>query len=316
MADDTKQATPRVGDEVIFRAFTGCTIAKVFDDGSVEVHVPYFGCEMAAKGEWQLKPQAKAKASASKSPAPKTMSSAEMRELAMGAGKESDQDRQAMRDEADKAMEAILAENTSDVDDNAFAHTWLSQKQRRLRRNHEVFLHVYDLDQVTAKLNDLALRNIGLGAYHCGIEVLGDEWFFVWGDSSSSSGTGVLYMEPKSHQVHVYKESVSLGHSPLTEDDVRNAIADAMDAWSADSYHIVNRNCVHFSEDLASRLQVPKPFPAWVRGALDAGQHPLVQPLADWGWRMMKGYAEPTPEPAPRDDQITLGGCFCAPGKR
>jgi len=345
MSNDKLQAGPRIGDEVLFKEFYGCTISKVFDDGSVEVHIPYFGCEIAGPEEWQPKHQTpseldsrtmqwdidEAEIPAERSeqregrpkahaatPGAKKMSAAQMRELASGGddgpAEKQMMDRQKSRDDVDKAMQAILAEHEVDVDDSDFANTWLSHKQRRLKRNHEVWLHVYDLDSVTAKINDWGARALGMGAFHCGVEVLGDEWFFVWGESSASSTTGVLYSEPKSHMVHVYKESVSLGETPLTEDEVRNIIADAMDAWPADTYHIVNRNCVHFAEDLSKRLRVPEKFPAWVRGAPDAGQHPLIQPIADYGWRWLKSSAE-TPEPAP-EQSFTLGNCFCAPGRR
>lgn len=188
-------------------------------------------------------------------------SSSEWREL-------EEHQRRQMRDETDKAMEAILSEHTLDVDDSplgsALRNSWLSQKQLGGKRNHQVWLHIYDLDPVVAKLNDYALRAVGMGAFHCGVEVLGDEWFFAWGDDDSSE-TGVLFTEPKSHQVHVYKESIDMGKSPLTQNEVKTVISNAMEAWPTNSYNIVNRNCVHFAEDLLLRLQVPEPFPMGTR---------------------------------------------------
>lgn len=169
----------------------------------------------------------------------------------------------------------------------------LSKKERRRRRGHEVWLHVYDLDSYTAKLNDYALRPLGVGAFHCGVEVLLDEWFFACGDSSFS---GVLCNEPKGHQVHVYKESICMGASPLTEDGVKTVLGEAMDDWPANSYHPIHRNCINFAEELCKRLKVPEAFPAWIRGAPDAGKNPLLLPIADWGWRWIQWYNAEPPE--------------------
>merc|ERR1711924_437192 len=113
-------------------------------------------------------------------------------------------------------------------------NSYLSMKQLGGKRNHQVWLHIYDLDPVVAKLNDYALRAVGMGAFHCGVEVLGSEWFFAWGDSSE---TGVLYCAPKGHQGHVYKESMFMGNSPLTQIEVRTLIGKAMEAWPGNSYH-------------------------------------------------------------------------------
>lgn len=216
-----------------------------------------------------------------------------------------EQERKRIRDETDKAMEALLNE----PEEGGFlnrrvksASLWLSKKQLLGKRNHQVWLHIYDLDAVIAKLNDYALRAMGLGAYHCAVEVLGNEWFFAWGDSSDFN-SGVLFNEPKCHQIHVYKESINMGVSPLTEEEVKAVIRRQMEAWPANSYHIVRHNCVHFAEDLLQKLRVPQPFPTWVRGAPDAGNSSMLQPLADWGWNWMRGYYDSPPPSQAIDTQ-------------
>lgn len=163
--------------------------------------------------------------------------------------------------------------------------SWPSKRERRRRRNHEVWLHIYDLDPVTARLNEYLLRSAGLGAFHCGVEILYDEWFFAWGESSAS---GVLCNEPRGHQVHIYRESLNMGQCPLTEDEIKTMIGIAMDEWPANSYHPITRNCAHFAEALCGKLQVPEPFPEWVKGAADAGKNPVLFPVADFGWRWVK----------------------------
>jgi hypothetical protein len=177
-------------------------------------------------------------------------------------------------------------------------HPHSKKQERRRKRGHQVWLHVYDLDSYTGKLNDYVLRPLSAGAFHCGVEVLLDEWFFACGDSDCS---GVLCNEPKGHQVHVYKESICMGDSPLTEDGVKSALCSAMDDWSANSYHPIHRNCLNFAEDLCKRLQVPEAFPTWVRGAPDVGKNPLLLPIADWGWRWIQWY-NTEPEPPPQQE--------------
>jgi len=317
---------PEIGDSVYFKDYGGCTIIEIFADNSAYIHIPGYGTEMVGPEEWEPKEfmQHLDETAVLRRQVEDDSKSDRLRQHTPDAQEEGSINRMQSRDETDKAMEAILAEHFQEEEPDTFASSWLSNKAvSGGRRNHEVWLHVYDLDPTTRTLNDTFLRGAGLGFFHCGVEVLGDEWFFAWGDSSSS--TGVLFMAPKSHMVHVYKESVNMGTCPLTEIEVRTAIHEAMKAWPADSYHIVNRNCVHFAEDLLRRLQVATRVPDWIRGASDAGQNRMIQPIADWGWSWMKYLstehrdrpelaADDVPEEPSRAD--TFGGCCCVPKPR
>jgi len=160
-----------------------------------------------------------------------------------------------------------------------------------------VWLNVYDIDAFTGRLNTALLRDANLGAFHCGVQVLGGELFFAWGETEH---TGIIWTEPRSHQVHVYRESISMGESPLSEAEIRTVIAHAMDAWPANSYHPLTRNCVTFAEELIKTLQVPEPCPSWIRGAVDAGNVPWLKPVADCGWSWVKWWCTTTP---PQDQQ-------------
>mmetsp|Transcript_34327 Transcript_34327/g.106576 ORF Transcript_34327/g.106576 Transcript_34327/m.106576 type:complete len:192 (-) Transcript_34327:59-634(-) len=184
-----------------------------------------------------------------------------------------------------------MAEDDGMADPTA-AESALSETHKT-RKGHEVWLHVYDIDPVTARLNQAVLKSINLGAFHCGVEVLGDEWFFAWGESDA---TGIIWNEPRLHQVHIYRESVCMGETPLSNDEIRDVVATAMDNWPANSYHPIHRNCITFAEELVQSLRVAEPFPAWVRGAVDAGKSPLLAPVADWGWQWIKWWCSTTPE--------------------
>lgn len=51
------------------------------------------------------------------------------------------------------------------------------------RRCRKVWLHIYDLDSMMATMNQSFLQQLGLGAFHTGVEVLGDEWYFRWAEN-------------------------------------------------------------------------------------------------------------------------------------
>merc|ERR1711997_292710 len=75
-----------------------------------------------------------------------------------------------------------------------------------------------------------------------------------------------------------------LGHTPLSEDAIDFLLDTMMEEWPANSYHLVARNCVTFAEEFAQVLQVPEPFPSWVRGAVDACKVPPLEAITNWGW--------------------------------
>mmetsp|Transcript_23951 Transcript_23951/g.52109 ORF Transcript_23951/g.52109 Transcript_23951/m.52109 type:complete len:239 (+) Transcript_23951:27-743(+) len=153
------------------------------------------------------------------------------------------------------------------------------------RRCHKVWLHIYDLDSMMATMNQSFLQQLGLGAFHTGVEVLGDEWYFRWAENEES---GVVWMRPQVHQVHIYRESIDLGFSELTEGQIRTVLGEHVDHWRANTYHPVKRNCLHFAKAFVEALEVPEPFPAWVLGLPDAIQKPLLMPIADVSWQWMR----------------------------
>jgi len=177
------------------------------------------------------------------------------------------------------------------------------------RARFDVWLHIYDLGPVTGKLNEFVLRGANLGAFHVGVEVMGEEWSFqgfrdAWDDDTLS---GVVHNAPKAHPAYLYRESISLGRTPYPEDSIDAVIDAMMDDWPANSYHIVSRNCVTFAEEFTHALQVPEPFPAWVRGAVDAGKQPTLFAVADYGWSWFKWYCRKQTEWEDAD-AATAGG--------
>eukprot|EP00450_Noctiluca_scintillans_P006077 CAMPEP_0194481866 /NCGR_PEP_ID=MMETSP0253-20130528/4086_1 /TAXON_ID=2966 /ORGANISM="Noctiluca scintillans" /LENGTH=222 /DNA_ID=CAMNT_0039321373 /DNA_START=29 /DNA_END=697 /DNA_ORIENTATION=+ len=166
-----------------------------------------------------------------------------------------------------------------------------SSPKERARRKREVYLNVYDLDAMTASFNDFMLRwNAGLGTFHCGVEVLGEELYFAYGDTDDSGV--IISAVPRSHPVHIYRETLSMGESTLSEHGITSAIVQIMNEWPANSYHPITRNCVAFAEVLLLMLEVPDAFPEWVRGAAEVGKSRMLLPVADYTWAWVKWYCQ------------------------
>lgn len=132
----------------------------------------------------------------------------------------------------------------------------------------EVTLHIYHIGPL-ARMANIWARTRGLGAFHVGVEILGIEWSFqgIQGLEQGDHTTGVTAREPRSHPRHIYSESLPLGESPLSLNEVGYALECLINTWPASSYHFSRHNCIDFAEALASKLQAPEDFPKWVHGA-------------------------------------------------
>jgi len=156
-----------------------------------------------------------------------------------------------------------------------------------------VWLHVYDLNKTTKFLLNhwIFSRLAGLGAFHCGIEVLGAEWSFQadpWCQDQGPDKTGLMCLSPKRHPVHIYRESVLLGQSTMSVYDIWKVLLRLERQWPANSYHTLRRNCTDFAEELVQALSVPEPFPRWVRGI--AKGYLIHTPFANLGAEMPHSY--------------------------
>jgi len=131
---------------------------------------------------------------------------------------------------------------------------------------YPVWLHVYDLGPVSKwVLNSWSSE----GAFHCGIDVLGVEFSFqaisaLTEDDRTTSG--LTWHHPKSHPRHVYRESISMGSSPMRVADIGKLLEQLEKVWLARDYHCLRKNCTDFAQTLCQALKVPESFPEWVHG--------------------------------------------------
>mmetsp|Transcript_112658 Transcript_112658/g.349661 ORF Transcript_112658/g.349661 Transcript_112658/m.349661 type:complete len:406 (-) Transcript_112658:117-1334(-) len=149
----------------------------------------------------------------------------------------------------------------------------------RCAAQNTVFLNVFDLASALSIPNAMLCNTVfnTIGAFHAAVEVYGEEWSFYRTPNPTSCGV-CKSLRPRHHPVHVYRQSVNLGVTSLKDWEVRYLIRGKLAAkWPGGQYDLLNRNCIHFCEELLLSLGV-KPVPAWVRGLHETGASVLRVP--------------------------------------
>jgi hypothetical protein len=120
----------------------------------------------------------------------------------------------------------------------------------------QVLLNIYHLDSNWSGANHVSKELFGVGgAFHAAIEVYGNEW--------SYGAEGISCSEPRSHQVHVYHESILLGETTLTAQQVRRLVTCMGSKWLGQDYNLLENNCCNFADTLSMKL-VGDHVPGWV----------------------------------------------------
>ncbi|XP_030552851.2 deSI-like protein At4g17486 [Rhodamnia argentea] len=119
----------------------------------------------------------------------------------------------------------------------------------------QVILNVYDLSPANSYT-----AWFGLGIFHSGIEVHGKEYGFGAHDFPAS---GVFEVEPRSCPGFIYRCSIALGPINMPPSDFRLFIENMASEYHGDTYHLISKNCNHFTNDVAFRL-IGKTIPGWV----------------------------------------------------
>uniref|UniRef100_A0A0C9S5S8 TSA: Wollemia nobilis Ref_Wollemi_Transcript_18583_1184 transcribed RNA sequence n=1 Tax=Wollemia nobilis TaxID=56998 RepID=A0A0C9S5S8_9CONI len=119
----------------------------------------------------------------------------------------------------------------------------------------QLYLNVYDL----TPLNNY-MYWFGVGIFHSGIEAFGMEYAFGAHDYPTS---GVFEVEPKSCPGFLFRRSVSLGTIEMTSSEFRQFMEQMAGSYNGDSYHLIAKNCNHFTNDVCMQL-TRKSIPGWV----------------------------------------------------
>ncbi|KAJ0105269.1 hypothetical protein Patl1_18427 [Pistacia atlantica] len=132
----------------------------------------------------------------------------------------------------------------------------LTKEQSSGRSNRvALFLNVYDLTPVNNYL-----YWFGLGIFHSGIEAHGLEYGFGAHEYPTS---GVFEVEPRSCPGFIFRRSVLLGSTNMSRSEFRSFMEQISGKYHGDSYHLIAKNCNHFTEEVCLQL-TGKPIPGWV----------------------------------------------------
>ncbi|KAK2452883.1 hypothetical protein P8452_00580 [Trifolium repens] len=118
-----------------------------------------------------------------------------------------------------------------------------------------VYLNVYDLTPI----NGYAYW-FGLGVYHSGVQVHGVEYGFGAHDRET---TGIFEVEPGKCPGFTFRKSIYIGSTDMGPKDVREFMEKLAEVYAGNTYHLIQKNCNHFCNDVCVRL-TGKSIPRWV----------------------------------------------------
>ncbi|CAM8885109.1 unnamed protein product [Rhodiola kirilowii] len=137
-----------------------------------------------------------------------------------------------------------------------------SSSPKEAQRNGEgggvrapLYLNIYDLTPVNNYL-----YWFGFGIFHSGIEVHGMEYGFGAHEYPTS---GVFEVEPKSCPGFIFRKSILLGTTDMSRTEIRSYMERISSSYHGDTYHLIAKNCNHFTDDISLCL-TGKPIPGWV----------------------------------------------------
>ncbi|KAL5476095.1 hypothetical protein EMCRGX_G026001 [Ephydatia muelleri] len=111
-----------------------------------------------------------------------------------------------------------------------------------------VQLYVYDLTKgLAAQLSPLFLGKQIEGVWHTGVVVYGTEYFF--------GGLGIEYTSPGTlPMLGSPDKKVDLGSTSIPEDVFMDYLYDISSQYFPETYHLLEHNCNHFSNEVAQFL--------------------------------------------------------------
>jgi len=127
--------------------------------------------------------------------------------------------------------------------------------RRNLKRKEKVFLNVYDLMPANQYGHPW-----GIGVFHSGVQVGSKEYSF---GGHESDWSGIFVVEPRCAYGVKFRESLDMGETSYSEQDVQSIVDSLAVKFPGNSYNLFSKNCNSFSDELCLKL-VGQPIPTYV----------------------------------------------------
>ena len=82
--------------------------------------------------------------------------------------------------------------------------------------------------------------------------------------------SGVFEVEPKSCPGFVYRRSLWMGTTDMSRAEFRSFIENLAGKYNGNTYHLISKNCNHFTDDVCKNL-TRKSIPGWVNRLAKVG---------------------------------------------
>jgi hypothetical protein len=131
----------------------------------------------------------------------------------------------------------------------------------------EVVINIYDL-LPPGRLSSI-LWTVGAGVLHSGVVINGREYAYGWHERRGA--TGVYWTPPRTDPPGgTFRCEILHGFTLATPDEINRILRDCSEEFLGTSYHLLTRNCNHFTSALCRRL-TGNDGPGWLNRAASIG---------------------------------------------
>ncbi|RMX50143.1 hypothetical protein pdam_00002841 [Pocillopora damicornis] len=170
---------------------------------------------------------------------------------------------------------------------------------------YPVVINVYDMYWI----NQYTFP-VGLGVFHSGVVVHGKEYAF---GGHPYNFSGIFEMNPNSPEVlgeeFKFRETIKIGTTKLLPSEVEALLKRMGNTYQGRSYHLIDKNCNHFTSEFCQAL-CNKSIPGWVNRLASVGSYlPFLLKCLPKEWIRPEPYSpvgSPGYESRPFDDLSTF----------